>query len=165
MVLRQSRVRTSALHIVKAILDTPQCLISTKHPTEISINCAFVIDTSKLEDAGDAKCNDCGAWKQTKTATITLQVKFEEDGSVGTVNICLEKNKKRYHTLVRRHYTCKSSPDLSRHISVLLDPSGKEVTFQYIEYRFQVYNMPLLSSHTAMLKKGKYPISVRAPEH
>ena len=114
MVSHQSRVCTSALHIVRAILDTPQGLISTKHPTEININCAFVIDTIKLEDASDAKCDDCGAWRQTKTATTNLQVKFEEDGCVGNVNICLGKNKKRYHTLVHRHYMCKSL-DFSRH--------------------------------------------------
>ena len=45
IVSRQNRMRTSSLHTVRAILDTPQDLVSTKHPTQININCAFVIDT------------------------------------------------------------------------------------------------------------------------
>ena len=103
-------MRTSSLHTVRTILDTPQNLISTKHPTQININCAFVIDASKLQDSGDTKCDDCGAWKQTKTATTFLHVQFDEDGSVASIKCCPDSSKKRYYTLVCRHYTCKSSP-------------------------------------------------------
>ena len=136
IVSRQNKVRTSSLHTVRAILDTPKELISTKHPTQISINCAFVVDGSKLNDSGDTKCDDCGAWKQTKTATTHLLVQFDNDGSVNSVQCCPSKSKKRYYTLLRRHYTCKSSPDLSRHISVLSDPSSHTKPCQFIQYRF-----------------------------
>ena len=136
IVSRQNRRRTSSLHTVRAILDTPRELVSTKHPTQININCAFVVDTSKLQHSGDAKCDDCGAWKQTKTATTHLHVAFDEDGSVSSIQCCPGSSKKRYYTLVSRHYTCKSSPDLSRHISILSDPSGQEKPYQFIQYRF-----------------------------
>ena len=132
IVSRRNRIRTSSLHTVRAILDTPQDLVSTKHPTQININCAFVIDTSKLQDSGDTKCDDCGAWKQTKTATTILHLQFDEDGSVTSVKCCPNSSKKKYYTLVRCHYTCKSSPDLSRHISILSDPSGQQKPCQFI---------------------------------
>ena len=135
---RQNRVRTSALHAVRAILDTQKKSVCSKHPTQIDINCSFVLDTEKLQDPEDAKCDDCGAWKQTKTATSYLTISFCDDGSVDYVENCSGINRKNdcIYTLVRRHYTCKSSPDLSRHISVLFDPSGYPKSNQLIQYRF-----------------------------
>lgn len=136
---RHNQVRTSSLSAVTAILNTPKEFVCSKHPTQININCAFVVDTSKLKDSGDLKCDDCGAWKQTKTATTYLAVCVGRDGSVSSVHRCsLSKSstRKRYYTLIRRHYICKSSNDLSRHISILLDPTGKQNPFQLIQYRF-----------------------------
>ena len=95
IVSRQNHVRTSSLHTVRAILDTPPDLVSTKHPTQININCAFVIDVSKLQDSGDTKCDDCGAWKQTKTATTFLHINHDEDGSVASVKCCPISSKER----------------------------------------------------------------------
>ena len=48
----------------------------------------------------------------------------------------VQEFQRKVYTLLRRHYICKSSPDLSRHISVLLDPSGKLKLYQFIQYRF-----------------------------
>ena len=107
----------------------------TKHPTQININCAFVVDTSKLHDPGDTKCDDCGAWKQTKTATTHLKITFCS-GGVDSVKCCSNITKQNHYTLVRQHYTCRSSTDLSRHISVLYDPSGNPKPNQFIQYRF-----------------------------
>ena len=132
---RRSRIRTSSLHTIRAILDTPQELMCTKHPTQININCAFVVDTSKLHDPGNTKCDDCGAWKQTKTATTHLKITFCS-GGVDSVKCCSNITKQNHYTLVRRHYTCRSSTDLSRHISVLYDPSGNPKPNQFIQYRF-----------------------------
>ena len=63
---RQNRVRTSALHAVRAILDTQKKSVCSKHPTQIDINCSFVLDTEKLQDPEEAKCDDCGAWNKLK---------------------------------------------------------------------------------------------------
>ena len=101
-----------------AILDCPADLLCSSHPANISINCAFVVDTSKLHDL---KCDDCGIWKQTKTASSHLKLTFDEDGVVNSAQGTQSKSKKCY-TLIQRHYTCKSSPDLSRHISTLINP-------------------------------------------
>ena len=97
-----------------------------------------MVDTTKLQDPEDAKCDDCGAWKQTKTATTYLTISFCDDGSVDSVENCysIKRRNHRTCTLVCRHYTCKSSPDLSRHISVLCDPSGNPKSNQLIQYRF-----------------------------
>ena len=99
-------------------------------------NCAFVVDTSKLGDPGDTKCDDCGAWRQTKTATTHLNITFSDDGHVDSVKCCSNIRKQNHYILVRRHFTCKSSTDLSRHISVLYDPSGNPSPCQFIQYRF-----------------------------
>ena len=137
--------------------------MSTKHPTQININCAFVIDTSKLQDSGDAKCDDCGAWKQTKTATTFLHVQFDEDGSVTSVKCCPNSSKKKYYTLICRHYTCKSSPDLSRHISLLSDPSGQQKTCQFIQYRFSGVEHSVIVKPHGNSKKGKRPYKRTCP--
>lgn len=121
---RQNKLRTSSLQTVKAILDCPADLVCSSHPTCVNINCAFVVDTSKLQDSGDVKCDDCGVWKQTKTATNHLKLTIDEDGDVDCAKSVQCKSKKCY-TLIRRHYTCKSSPDLSRHLSTLVSPCGK----------------------------------------
>ena len=132
---RQNKLRTSSLHTVQAILDCPADLLCSSHPANISINCAFVVDTSKLRDCNDIKCDDCGVWKQTKTATNHLKLTFDKDGTVNFAQSAQSKSKKCY-TLIRRHYTCKSSPDLSRHISTLINSHGKMEIFQFIQYRF-----------------------------
>ena len=96
---RQSRIRTSSLHTVQAILDTPKELLCTKHPTQININCAFVVDTSKLHDPGDTKCDDCGTLKQTKMATTYLKITFC-NGGVDSVKCCSNNGKLNHYTLV-----------------------------------------------------------------
>ena len=70
----QTELRTSSLHTVQAILDCPADLLCSSHPTNVSINCAFVVDTSRLRDI---KCDDFGVWKQTKTATNHLKLTFD----------------------------------------------------------------------------------------
>ena len=72
----QSRQWTSSLHTVTSILDTSKDFVCSKHPTQIDTNCTFVVDSSKLLDPDDIKCDDCGVWKQTKTATTTLHIDF-----------------------------------------------------------------------------------------
>ena len=96
----------------------------------------FVVDSGSLLDSEDTKCDDCGTWKQTKTATTYLQINLFENNKVASVHSCSGVSKKKVYVLIRRHYVCKSSPDLSRHISVLLDPSGKVKPYQFIQYRF-----------------------------
>ena len=127
-------MRTSSLYTTRAILDTSADLVCTKHPTNININYTFVVDLGSLLDSEDTKCDDCGTWKQTKTATTYLRINFFENGKVSSVHSCPRVSKKKVYTLIRRHYVCKSSPDLSRHISVLLDPSGKLKPYQFIQY-------------------------------
>ena len=100
------------------------------------------MDTSKLRDPNDIKCDDRGVWKQTKTATNHLKVTFDEDGIVKSVKSTPSKSKKSY-TLIRRHYTCKSSPDFSRHISTLTNPHGKVEVHQFIQYRFSESEHPV----------------------
>ena len=94
------------------------------------------MDSSSLLHSEDTKCDDCGTWKQTKTAKTDLHIKLLENGKVASVHSCPRVSKKKVYTLIRRHYVCKSSPDLSRHISVLLDPSGKLKPYQFIQYQF-----------------------------
>ena len=131
---RQNKLRTS-LQTVRAILDCPTDLVCSSHPTHINSNCAFVVDTSKLHDSNDIKCDDCGVWKQRKTATNHLKLTFDEDGTVDFVQSTQSKSKKCYN-LIQRHYTCKSAPDLSRHISTLINPHRKVEVCQFIQYRF-----------------------------
>ena len=157
IVSRKNRVRTSSLHSVRSILDTPRDFVSTKHPTQININCAFVVDSSKLEDSGDTKCDDCGAWKQTKTATTHLRIRFEEDGIVASVQCCPSSSRKKYYTLVRRHYKCKSSPQLLRHISILSDPS------KFIQYRFSGAEHSVIVKRHGNSKKGARPYKRTCP--
>ena len=136
IVSRRTQIRRSSLYIVRAILDTPADLVCTKHPANINVNCTFVVDSNSLLDSEDTKCDDCGTWKQTKTATTYLRLNLFENGKVYLVHSCPDASKKNVYTLLHRHYIRKSSPDLSRHISVLLDPSGKLKPYQFIQYRF-----------------------------
>ena len=69
-------------HHYRAILDCPTDLVCSSHPTHINVNCTFVVDTSKLRDSNDIKCDDCGVWKQTKTVTTDLKLTFDEDRTV-----------------------------------------------------------------------------------
>lgn len=80
-----NRMRTSSLYTVRLILNTPSELVCTKHPTQININCTFVVNASKLLHPGDDECDDCGTWKQTKTTTTYLHIQFEDDKSVQSV--------------------------------------------------------------------------------
>lgn len=132
---RRNRVRTATLYVVKAILDTERDYVCTKHPIQVDSNCTFVVDTSKLRDAGDIKCDDCGAWKQTKTDSKPVSIGFDEDGLVASVQTGSGNTKKCY-TLIRRHYACVSSPDLSRHIASLTDHKGRVKPYQFVQYRF-----------------------------
>ena len=151
---RQTMVRTSA---IQTILDAPSSLISSAHPTHININSAFVVDTSQLHDPDDIKCDDCGAWKQTKTATSRLKVTFVEGGSVGSVDALTTARPKKCYTLVRRHYVCQSAPDLSRHISTLTNPNGSMEPFQFIQYRFSGREHPVtVKPHGNSKKKKPY---------
>ena len=131
-----TQIHTSSLYTVRAILDTPADLVCTKHPANINITCAFVVDSGSLLDSEDIKYNDCGTWKQTKTATTYLRINLFENDTVSSVQSCPNALRKKVYTLLRRHYVCTSSPDLSRHISVLLDSSGKLKPYQFIQYRF-----------------------------
>ena len=45
----------------------------------VLINCTFVVDSGSLLDSEDTKCDDCGTWKQTKTATTYLRIHFFEN--------------------------------------------------------------------------------------
>ena len=116
-----------------------------------------------MQDSGDTKCDDCGAWKQTKTATTFLHINHDEDGSVASVKCCPSTSKKRYYTLVRRHYTCKSSPDLSRHISILSDPSGQQKPCQFIQYRFSGMEHSVVVKPHGNSKKRKRPYKRTCP--
>ena len=49
----QNKLRTSSLLTVTAILDCPTTLMCSTHPTRISVNCAFVVDTAKLRNSED----------------------------------------------------------------------------------------------------------------
>ena len=125
------------MYTVRTILDTPVNFVCTKHPTNININCKFVVDSGSLLDSEDTKRDDCDTWKQTKTATTYLRINFFENGQVSSVHPCPSASKKKVYTLLRRHYACKSSSNLSRHILVvLLDPSGKLILYQLIQYQF-----------------------------
>lgn len=104
---RHNKLRTSSLYTVRAILDSPAKYLCAKHPSRININCEFVVDTAKLKDAEDIKCDDCGVWIQTKTATTYLKIVLSDDGSVDSVECVLFKGRKKYFTLIRRHYICK----------------------------------------------------------
>ena len=85
-----------------------------------------------------ALTDDNGVWKQTKTATTALHIDFFKNGRVSSVQSCpsTATAKKKCYTLVSRHYYCKSSPDLTRHLSMLLDPRGQAKPNQYVRYRF-----------------------------
>jgi hypothetical protein len=130
--------RTSSLHYVQAIMNCPPELVCTSHPTNINKNCTFVVDTSKLRSPDDIKCDDCGAWRQTKTATQYLEVNFDEDGSVVSVTTALYDPNflNQYYTLLCRHYVCISAPDLTRHLASLSYPDGSIHHLKYIQYKF-----------------------------
>ena len=54
-----------------------------------------------------------------------------------TNHLKLTKSKsKKCYTLIRRHYTCKSSPNLSHHMSTLVNPNGRVEIYQFVQYRF-----------------------------
>ena len=73
------------------------------------------MDSGSFLDSEDTKFDNCGR-KQTKTATTYLRINLFENGKVTSVHSCPRVSKKKVYTLIRRHYVCKSSPDLSRHI-------------------------------------------------
>lgn len=35
-----------------------------------------MVDSSELLDPDDIKCDDCGAWKETNTATASFTIEF-----------------------------------------------------------------------------------------
>ena len=122
-----TQVRTSALYTVRAILDTQKKLVCSKHPTQIYINCSFVVDISILQDPD----------VMTVVHGSIASISFFYDGTVDSVENCSAVNGGNNHnmyTSVHCHYTCKSSPDLSRHTSVLCDPSGNSRSNQFIPH-------------------------------
>ena len=87
-------MRTSSLYTVRTILDTLADLVCTKHPTSINSNCTFVVDSESLLDSEDTKCDDCGTWRQTKTATTYLHIDLFENSKVSSVHSCPRVSKK-----------------------------------------------------------------------
>ena len=94
-------MRTSSLYTVRAIPDTSANLVCTKHPTSINSNCVFVVDSGSVLDSEDTKCDDCGTWRQTKTATTYLHIDLFENGKVFSVHSCPRVSKKKVYTLLR----------------------------------------------------------------
>ena len=44
-------------------------VLCSKVPTGISVNIAFIVDTSKLEDENDLLADDMGVWKNNRVDT------------------------------------------------------------------------------------------------
>ena len=54
--------------------------IATRVPTCISKNTAFVVDSTKLHNSEDIRCDDMGAWTYTGSKTFSYHI--DEDGKV-----------------------------------------------------------------------------------
>ena len=141
--LEYVRALLDCLEYVRTLLDCPSSYICTSHPTQFDRNAVFVIDSSSLKAADDIKCDDCGAWRQTKTATVYVEIDFMDCGSVLSVkNVCRSSQQKIY-SLFCRHYTCLSSPDLTRRIAVITLLCGKTHNLQYLQYKFSGEEHPI----------------------
>ena len=76
--------------IVRILLNsrkTSSRLLCSKVPTSISSNVAFVVDTSKLEDAEDVMADDMGVWKNNRVDTGYVRVSTA-DGVITQVEKC-----------------------------------------------------------------------------
>lgn len=64
---------------------------------------------------------------------------------------------------VRHHYTCKSSPDLHRHISILSDPSEQQTPCQFIQYHFSGVQHSVTIKPHSNSKRVKRPYKRTCP--
>ena len=97
--------------IIKGRIDHSR--IATRGPTSVENNTVFAVDTSKLTDKDDVKCDDLGAWDYTGSKSIFYRM--DEDGKLTKVNKKEETDKEvGIFVIKRRSYTNLSLKYLRR---------------------------------------------------
>ena len=83
--------------------------IATRVPTCISKNTAFVVDSTKIRNSEDIRCDDMGAWTYTGSKAFSYYI--DEDGKVHRGND--SENHKEYQ-FTRQFFKNKSLPSLRK---------------------------------------------------
>lgn len=86
------------------------CAVTPRH---VMANRSFVIDTTKLKDAGDLNADDCGGWKNNGQHIF----KFSIDGKGSELIRLDDKSLCASVVLQRTYYNNRSSKDFRRIIS------------------------------------------------
>lgn len=111
--------------------------ISTKVPTDISKNAAFVVDTTILRNEEYAKCDDMGAWECTGSKKIYYRM--SETGIVSRTKTTKESQK---HDELKRELFANASDTFVRKNVVtvrnMITDTPKELRF--IQYVFEEGN-------------------------
>lgn len=119
--------------IIKGCIDRSR--IATRGPTNVENNTVFVVDTSKLSDRDDLKCDDIGAWDYTGSKSIFYRM--DGDGKLTKVNKKgLPEKEVGLFVMKRRSYVNLSLKSLRRTIITASDTAStipKDLVFvQYI---------------------------------
>ena len=94
-------------------------LVATSVPTNVENNTVFIIDTTKLSDKDDIKCDDLGAWLCTGSNKFVYTL--DATGSVGKEDEVVQDRSSdedvRVYNVQRQFYSNKSMPSLYHNCS------------------------------------------------
>jgi hypothetical protein len=114
-------------------------LVATRVPTNVENNTVFIIDTTKLSDKDDIKCDDLGAWLCTRSKKFVYTL--DATGSVGKEDEVVQDRSSdeyvRVYNVQRQFYSNKSMPSLKKTIITARDAvSTVSRDLAFIKYVF-----------------------------
>lgn len=121
--------------LIKGCID--RCKVASRVPTNVEKNTVFVVDTSKLSDKDDIKCDDLGAW--TCTGSKKFAYSINETGNIrkeDETDKSFEETVSVYN-VQRQFYSNKSMPSLRKTIITARDAiSTVPKDLAFIQYVF-----------------------------
>ena len=133
---RKMVTNDSNISILKLLLSLDPSFICARVPCSVARNCSYVVNLNVLEDPEDIKCDDMGAWNQSKCATKFYEA--AEDSPDGDIEISrVYEDNERTYKVVRRPYINKSSPDLHKTVVLIREPRMTSFSKAFVKYWFK----------------------------
>ena len=111
-----------------------QSEIARKVPTNVSKNTVFVVDTTKLCDGEDMRCDDMGAWLCTGSKRFDYSV--DDTGNLKRETELENHSREKLYQLNRQFFKNKSAPSVRKIIATVrnnISQMTKDLSFiQYI---------------------------------
>ena len=93
-------------------------VLCTSSPINVS-HVTFLVNTGKLRQPNDLKCDDMGAWPNNGARKKRVLVNFDWPNDTATMDLSADSEDHNLYTLKRSYHKNKSSEDVKKIIAIL----------------------------------------------